>query len=66
MRMARASPKKCRVCRLPTSEAELVEGGILIGWSARSISARFSSITRRDVQRHMSCIAIRGKEQHCG
>ena len=45
--------RSCKVCSLPTtSERELVEGAFLAGWSPRSISARFKTLTRTDVRRH--------------
>ncbi len=66
MSRVRASPaasKPCKVCLLlPPSEAALVEKGILIGWSPRSIAARFNGITRRDVQRHMKCVVNETKK----
>ncbi len=61
MTRVRASPrasKPCKVCLLlPPSEAELVTGGLLAGWSARRLAERFGSITRRDVERHKQCLA---------
>ena len=50
---ARASPTKaCRVCHLPSGERDLVEGGHRSGWSPRRLSARFGTISRKDVVRH--------------
>jgi hypothetical protein len=52
---ARASPTKpCRVCHLPSGERDLVEGGHRSGWSPRRLSARFGTISRRDVIGHMT------------
>lgn len=60
----RRHSKACRVCRLPPSEAELVEGASLSGWSPRSVAARFVGITRRDVAGHMTkCVANEEKEE---
>ncbi len=53
--------RPCRVCQLPASERDLITGGLLSGWSARSLSARFASVTRRDVQGHMQC--VKNKEE---
>jgi hypothetical protein len=56
---ARASPKQasprpgCRVCALPAGERDLVNGGLLSGWSPRSVAARFTSVSRKDISRHM-------------
>jgi hypothetical protein len=62
----RASPRKaCKVCRLPASELDLVDGGILSGWSPRSLAARFSSINRKDVTNHMQNCVSETKEQEC-
>ncbi len=62
---ARRRPRKCRVCQLPASEKDLVNGGALSGWSARSLSLRFNTLTRRDVQAHMrNCISSE-KEGEC-
>ena len=64
MMWVRASPRKsCRVCRLPPSEVDLVEGGTLSGWSPRSIAARFTGITRRDVAGHMARCVSQREEQ---
>jgi hypothetical protein len=62
----RASPRKaCKVCRLPASELDLVDGGILSGWSPRSLAARFSSINRKDVANHMQNCVNESKEDGC-
>ncbi len=62
MTRARASPT-CKVCRLPAGERDLVEGGLLAGWSARSVAERFGTITRKDVVRHAKICDSEGKEQ---
>ncbi len=50
--------KTCRVCSLPSSELQLLEAGLLLGWSARSLSARFGSVTRKDITSHArSCVS---------
>ena len=55
MTRLRASPKRrCRVCSLPASELDLVDGGLLSGWSPRSLAGRFNTLTRKDVSAHMS------------
>jgi hypothetical protein len=49
---------------LPSSERDLVEGASLYGWSPRSIAARFSTITRKDVAGHMAwCVVSEEKEE---
>lgn len=56
--------KACRLCSLPASEADLVEGGVLSGWSSRSVAARFASINRRDIARHMrNCVVSEEKKE---
>ena len=66
---ARASPKQasprpgCRVCRLPPSERDLVEGGMRSGWSPRSIAARFNRVNRKDISRHMTKCVSEEKEE---
>jgi hypothetical protein len=67
---ARASPLQasprpgCRVCRLPAREIALVEGVSRLGFGPRSVAARFNSLTRKDVVRHMSgCVNERDKEE---
>ena len=60
---ARASPRACRVCALPPNERDLVEGGTLAGWSARSVAERFGTITRKDVAGHVSKCVNREKEE---
>lgn len=60
---ARASPRKCRVCELPVSELDLVNGGLLSGWSPRSLAARFGAITRKDVASHARRCVNERKEQ---
>jgi uncharacterized protein (DUF433 family) len=37
---------------LPPSEADLVTGGLLSGWSPRRLAERFNSLSRRDVRNH--------------
>ncbi len=55
--------KTCRVCSLPSSELQLLEAGLLLGWSARSLSARFGSVTRKNVAHHQrNCLSEAGKE----
>jgi hypothetical protein len=62
--LASASPRACRVCRLPPSERDLLEGASLSGWSARSVAERFGTITRRDITGHMStCVNERESEE---
>ena len=63
MTRPRASPKRCRVCELPASELDLVNGGVLSGWSPRSIAARFATISRKDVTAHMSKCVSEEKEE---
>ena len=65
MRRPRASPKRCRVCALPASEADLVTGGLLSGWSARSLAARFDGINRKDVVGHGRDCVSEEKEEEC-
>ncbi len=69
MTRARASPRKtrCRVCLLlPASEAALITGGLLAGWSARAIALRFVNVTRGDVTKHRTCLAkMLAKEEEC-
>ena len=56
--------RPCKVCRLPASEADLVNGGLLLGWSARSLAAKFTSISRRNVAYHAkNCLSEAGKEE---
>jgi hypothetical protein len=57
--------RSCRVCELPASELDLLNGGLLAGWSPRSLALRFTSLTRRDVQAHMrNCVASEaGKDE---
>jgi hypothetical protein len=56
--------RKCRVCELPATELDLVEGGILSGWSPRSLAARFKTLTRKDVSAHMcKCVVSEVKEE---
>jgi hypothetical protein len=58
-----ARRRPCRVCELPASELDLVNGGLLSGWSARSLSARFGSVTRKNVAHHQrNCLSEAGKE----
>ena len=67
MTRTRASPRKvCRVCVLVSNERDLVEGGLLAGWSPRSIAERFTKLTRKDITRHAGCVARKqasGKEE---
>ncbi len=67
---ARASPSQgprsarpCRVCKLPPGERDLVEGGLLSGWSPRSIAARFNRVNRKDISRHMTKCVNEEKEE---
>ncbi len=56
--------KTCRVCRLPSSELDLVNGGLMYGWSARSLAARFGSATKKNVAHHQrNCVASEAKEE---
>jgi hypothetical protein len=55
--------KSCRVCALPASEADLVTGGLLSGWSPRSLAARFVILTRKDVTAHMRSCVVNDKEE---
>jgi hypothetical protein len=55
--------RACRVCSLPASELDLLNGGLTFGWSARSLAARFSSITRKDVVGHArNCVSEKEEE----
>ena len=55
--------RPCRVCSLPASELDLLNGGLLSSWSARSLAARFTSISRRNVAYHAkNCLSEAGKE----
>jgi len=48
---------------LPASELDLLNGGLLSGWSARSLAARFGSVTRTDIASHQkNCVVSEGKE----
>jgi hypothetical protein len=58
-------PKPCKVCGLPASEADLLNGGLLAGWSPRSLAARFTSINRKDVVFHAKNCVIEKKEDEC-
>lgn len=65
---ARASPQAsqqtCKVCRLPPSEAGLVEGASRSGLSPRSVAARFKTLSRKDVSAHMVlCVKKEEKEE---
>ncbi len=43
---------------MPASELDLVNGGLLSGWSARSLSARFLALSRKDVSYHArNCVS---------
>ncbi len=55
--------KPCRVCRLPATELDLLNGGLSFGWSARSLAARFGTVTRRDVQGHMQCVKNKAEDE---
>jgi hypothetical protein len=65
---ARASPLQanprpgCRVCRLPAREIALVEGVSRLGFGPRSVAARFGTVSRKDVVRHMSG-CVNGQEE---
>ncbi len=55
--------KPCRVCSLPSSELQLLEAGLLLGWSARSLASRFGTLNRRAVTYHQrNCVSEAGKE----
>jgi hypothetical protein len=59
-----ASRRPCRVCELPASERDLLEHGLLYGWSARALAARFGSVTRKKVAHHQrNCVASEAKEE---
>jgi hypothetical protein len=59
-------PKPCRVCELPTGERDLVNGGLLSGWSPRRLAARFGTLNRRAVAFHAkNCVASSEKEEEC-
>ncbi len=58
-----AGRKPCKVCRLPASEADLVNGGLLLGWSPRSIAARFKDINRKAVVYHAKNCVSEAKEE---
>ncbi len=62
-----ASPRRrsCKVCRLPAGELGLVNGGLLSGWSPRSLAARFTSLSRKDVLFHAKNCASSEKEDEC-
>ncbi len=67
---ARADPKRdsprpgCRVCALPSGERALLNGGLLAGWSPRRLSARFGTISRKDVIGHMTmCVNAQESEE---
>jgi hypothetical protein len=55
--------RSCRVCELPASELDLLNGGLLADWSARALAARFTSLTRRDVAYHARNCVSEGEEQ---
>jgi uncharacterized protein (DUF433 family) len=42
------------VCALPTSEADLVNGGLAAGWSPRRLAERFNGLSRKDINNHLS------------
>ena len=59
MRATKAKPptrprrtKPCRVCSLPATELDLLDAGLSFGWSARSLAARFGTVTRKDITAH--------------
>ncbi len=61
---ARASPRACRVCALPPSEAGLINGGMRSGWSPRRLAERFGTISRKDVVFHAKfCDSEEEKEE---
>ncbi len=61
----RRRPKKCRACSLPASELDLLEHGLMYGWSPRSLALRFGTLNRTAVAYHQrNCVASEaGKEQ---
>jgi hypothetical protein len=48
---------------LPASERDLVEGGMRSGWSPRRLSARFGTVSRKDVVFHAKFCDSEDKEQ---
>ncbi len=62
--MDKAPRGRCRVCALIPGERDLLEGGVLSGWSPRSLAARFGTLTRRDVRRHAErCMETEAKKK---
>jgi hypothetical protein len=60
----RRRPKKCRACSLPAGELVLLERGLMYGWSARSLAARFSSLSRRAVVFHQrNCVVSEAEKE---
>jgi hypothetical protein len=57
--------RPCRACSLPASELDLLNGGLLSGWSPRSLAARFTSISRKDVAYHAKNCVSEKKEEEC-
>jgi hypothetical protein len=58
--------KTCRVCRLPAGELGLLNGGLLAGWSPRSLAARFTSISQKNVAHHAkNCVSEKKEEEEC-
>ena len=55
--------KPCKVCRLPASEAGLVDAGLAFGWSPRSLAARFKSLTRSEITAHARRCVSEEKEK---
>jgi hypothetical protein len=52
------------VCSLPSSELQLLEAGLLLGWSARSLASRFGTLNRRAVAFHAkNCLSEAGKDE---
>jgi len=56
--------RPCRVCSLPASELDLLNGGLLSGWSPRSLALRFGTLNRTAVAYHQrNCVVSEaGKE----
>ncbi len=52
------------MCKLAAGERALIVGGMRSGWSARSVAARFTSVSRKDISRHMSgCVNEQESEE---
>jgi hypothetical protein len=53
---AKGRPKECKVCS--HLERSVVERGLAIGQSPRSIQRRYAGLTRKAIQRHRDkCLA---------